>query len=118
MPLWITYIGVRKTKELLITQRLIDGNEAERIGLAYRSVPADKLEAEVWQMVKLLTDVNPDKIAIQKEAFNTHQDITGRSAVFRYHSQLNARHRVGIAAEYLDFNALRKEMGAKDEPAG
>ena len=40
-------IGQKKTRELLLTGDLIDGVEAERIGLVNRVVPADRLAAEV-----------------------------------------------------------------------
>lgn len=95
MPLWVTYLGMRKAKEMLLTQKIIDGKEAERIGLVNQSVPADKLEETVWEMAKLIADAPPDAIAIQKEAFNTHAEIMGRGAVFAYHRQLNALGRVG-----------------------
>jgi enoyl-CoA hydratase len=95
MPLWVTYLGMRKAREMLLTQKIIDGKEAERIGLVNYAVPADKLEEEVWQMAKLFTDTDPDAIAIQKTALNTHADILGRGATFAYHSQLNALGRVG-----------------------
>lgn len=109
MPLWITYLGARKAKELLFTQQVIDGTEAARIGLVNRAVPADKLEEEVWKLAQLLTDVSPDAIAVQKEAFNTHAEIMGRSAVFAYHRQLNGLGRVGRSGgSGLDLDASRR----------
>ncbi len=45
-PLWTFRVGLKKTKELLLTGKYIDGKEAERIGLVMRAVPADKLEEE------------------------------------------------------------------------
>ena len=95
MPLWITYLGARKAKELLFTQTPIDGKEAARIGLVNRAVPADKLGEEVWKLAQTLADTDPDGMAIQKESFNTHADIMGRSAVFAYHRQLNGLSKVG-----------------------
>lgn len=94
MPLWVSYLGQRKAREMLLTQKIIDGKEAERIGLVNQAVPADKLEETVWEMAKLLTDVSPDDIAIQKEALNTHAEIMGRGATFAYHRQLNGLGRV------------------------
>ncbi len=114
MPLWITYLGARKAKEMLMTQQIIDGTEAARIGLVNRAVPADKLEEEVWKLAKLLTDVDPGRIAIQKEAFNTHAEIMGRSAVFAYHRQLNALGRVGGSATgSLDLEKSRSQTKAQ-----
>jgi len=46
-PLWTFRIGLKKTKELLLTGKYIDGKEAERIGLVMKAVPADKLEEEM-----------------------------------------------------------------------
>ena len=108
MPLWVTYLGMRKAKELLLTQQLIDGKEAERIGLVNRAVPADKLEEEVWKLAKLLCESSPDGIAIQKEALNTHAEIMGRGALFAYHRQLNALGRVGRSGPGLDLEDSRR----------
>ena len=115
MPLWVTYLGMRKAKEMLLTQQIIDGKEAERIGLVNRAVPADKLEEEVWKMAKLFTDSDPDGIAIQKEALNTHAEIMGRGAVFAYHCQLNALGRVGRCRTGLDLDASRKRTKAQEK---
>jgi len=108
MPLWVTYLGMRKAKEMLLTQQVIDGKEAARIGLVNRAVPADKLEEEVWNMAKLFTESAPDGIAVQKEALNTHAEIMGRGALFAYHRQLNALGRVGGRGTGLDLDASRR----------
>ncbi|MBW2624132.1 MAG: enoyl-CoA hydratase/isomerase family protein [Deltaproteobacteria bacterium] len=115
MPLWVTYLGMRKAREMLMTQQIIDGKEAERIGLVNRAVPADKLEEEVWKMAKLFTDTDPDRIAIQKEALNTHAEIMGRGALFAYHRQLNALGRVGRVESVLDLDASRQRTKAQKE---
>jgi len=114
MPLWVTYLGMRKAKEMLLTQQVIDGREAERIGLVNRAVPADKLEEEVWKMAKLFTDSHPDGIAIQKEALNTHAEIMGRGALFAYHRQLNALGRGGRWGGGLDLDASRERTKAQE----
>jgi enoyl-CoA hydratase/carnithine racemase len=44
-------LGWQETARLLYTTDFIDAAEAVRIGLAYRSVPADELDAEVTQLV-------------------------------------------------------------------
>ena len=112
MPLWITYLGLRKAKELLFTAKLINGKEAERIGLVNMAVPGDKLEEEVWKLAQNLAEIPPDGMAISKEALNTHAEIMGRAAVFAYHRQLNALGRIGrgrldAAADRARLDALR-----------
>lgn len=114
MPLWITYLGMRKAKELLLTQQIIDGKEAARIGLVNRAVPADKLEEEVWKMAQAIAEAPPDSIAIQKEAFNTHAEIMGRGALFAYHRQLNALGRVGRRESPLDLEESRRRTRGKE----
>jgi enoyl-CoA hydratase len=54
LSFWPMLIGMRKTKELLFTAKLIDGTEAERLGLINQAVPADELEDAAWAMA---TDV-------------------------------------------------------------
>jgi enoyl-CoA hydratase len=54
LSFWPMLIGMRKTKELLFTAKLIDGTEAERLGLVNQAVPAAELEDAAWAMA---TDV-------------------------------------------------------------
>ena len=50
LSFWPMLIGMRKTKELLFTAKLIDGTEAERIGLINQVVPDDELEAATYRL--------------------------------------------------------------------
>ncbi len=115
MPLWITYLGQRKAREMLLTQQIIDGKEAERIGLVNRSVPPEQLEQEVWDMAKLFTAASPDAIAVQKEAFNTHAEIMGRGATFAYHRQLNGLGRVGGGGDGIDIADSRRRTKEQEQ---
>ena len=99
MPLWISYLGVRKAKELLMTSRLISGKEAESIGLVNKAVPPESLVEEVWQMAREMAEVPPDGMMILKEAMSTHLQILGMDALFSYHGQLNALGRLAKESE-------------------
>jgi enoyl-CoA hydratase len=117
MPLWVTLLGLRKAKELLMTSKLISGKEAEKIGLVNYCVPEDKLEEAVWKEAKLMADVPADGMIILKEALNTHMKILGIDAEFAYHRQLNALGRVGRREGYgLNVEAARRQ--AKGQTPG
>lgn len=47
-------VGLGKAKELIMTSALIDGGEAERIGLVTAAVPADDLDAAVADLCERL----------------------------------------------------------------
>jgi enoyl-CoA hydratase len=117
MPLWVTLLGVRKAKELLMTSKLITGKEAEKIGLVNYAVPEDKLEEEVWKVAKLMAEVPPDGMVILKEALNTHMRILGLDAEFVYHKQLNALGRVGRSqGTGFNLDAMRARAKAQTPP--
>jgi enoyl-CoA hydratase len=117
MPLWVTYLGVRKAKMLLMTSQLIDGREAERIGLVTMAVPEEKLEEETWRVAQLMAEVPPDGMMMLKEALNTHMEMLNRDALFAYHRQLNALGRIGRkGGTSINLDAIRaRTRGQKTE---
>jgi len=52
-------IPLRKAKELLITGDWLDPDEAERLGLVNKVVPADKLEEEAMALAKKIAQKSP-----------------------------------------------------------
>jgi enoyl-CoA hydratase len=109
MPMWQLVMGVKNARYLLMTGRIVDGREAERLGLITLAVPAAELEATVDGIVQDLRAVSPEGSYISKEGLNTALEIMGVGALFRYHGQLNAlgrlRHR-----EAADPSAMLKEL--------
>jgi enoyl-CoA hydratase len=107
MPLWQIALGLKKARYLLLTGRIIDGREAERIGLVTMAVPSSELDATIDGLVQGLLEIPPDGAFIAKEGLNTALEIMGVGAMFRYHGQLNALGRLRHQ-EPIDFDALRK----------
>src|ERR671916_906733 len=52
-------VGLGRAKELIMTGKLIDGTEAERIGLATRVAPAEELDGAVAQLADELLACAP-----------------------------------------------------------
>lgn len=90
MPLWQVVMPVKKARYLLLTGRIIDGAEAERMGLVSLAVAPDELDATVDGIARDCATVPAHGMEHNKEALNTALDIMGAGALFRYHRQMNA----------------------------
>jgi cyclohexa-1,5-dienecarbonyl-CoA hydratase len=61
-------VGPKRAADLVLTGRIIDGREAERIGLATRAVPGESLEAETKKIVSALAARSRPVLALTKKA--------------------------------------------------
>ena len=76
IPLFQT-VGYKKARWMLLTGEAISGVEAERIGLATKAVPPDKLEEETEKIAKQVCLLPKDGIAIGKASNHLICDILG-----------------------------------------
>lgn len=63
-------VGVGRAKEMIMTSKLIDGAEAERIGLVNRVAPADELDQATQQLVDELLQCSPLAIGLAKRVID------------------------------------------------
>jgi len=63
-------VGVGRAKELIMTSKMIDGTEAERIGLANRVAPAEELDAATQQLVDELLGCAPVAVGLSKRVID------------------------------------------------
>lgn len=68
------YIGLRKTKELLFTGKLLSGKECVEWGLANRSAPSDQLDDVVREFAAPMLDKSGFTMRITKMAANRGLD--------------------------------------------
>jgi enoyl-CoA hydratase/carnithine racemase len=64
-------IGLGRAKEMIMASKLIDGTEAERIGLVNRVAPADELDAATDQLVDELLACAPRAVAYAKRLLDS-----------------------------------------------
>ena len=77
MP-WV--LGMKKTKELLLTGDRIGAAEAERIGLVNRVVPDDMLLREARRTALKLAKIPLPAMQLNKQALNRAYDVRGFSS--------------------------------------
>ena len=103
-------IGMRKAKELLYTGELINGKEAERIGLVSKSAPADKLEQAIEELVAKMVDKPPLALQAMKLLVNRGADCSIESGL-----QLE-RQTVKYLEETEDFQESLAAFNEKRKP--
>ena len=113
-PIEVMLIGQKRARELLLTGKLIDGTEAERIGLINQVVPADQLEAETRKLAQSMTLLPRDGIAVGKACARLAYDSMGLSSAF---GQGYLGHTMFTNTRYEpeEFNLLkqRRDVGVK-----
>jgi enoyl-CoA hydratase len=114
MPMWSWYLGTRKAKELLFTGKLIDGLEAERIGLVSMTAPDDELDAFVDDVVAQILTVPHDSVTLTKEALNTAADVMGLATTWRTQGHMSALARYSDLLD-LDIEGLQERNRRKVE---
>ncbi len=104
-------VGVGRAKELIMTSKLIDGVEAERIGLVNRVGPADELDDVTQGLVDELLACAPTAVGLAKRVI----DAAAKPALAS-----TLEHEVTIqqiCAESEDFAEGTRAFAEKRQPA-
>lgn len=108
MP-WV--IGIKKTKELLLTGDTIDAQEAYRLGVANKVVPAEKLEEEAWAFAERLAKIPPVSIEFNKRAINHAYEVMGIKNAIAYGVEVFPL--LLLTEESAEFGKAVAELGLK-----
>jgi enoyl-CoA hydratase/carnithine racemase len=96
-------VGVPRAAELLLTGRLIDGAEAERMGLVNYALPAEEVDARARALALECAQAAPVANRWTKRSLYRHTDWRPEEAA-RFEAELQSRtlemddHREGVAA--------------------
>jgi enoyl-CoA hydratase len=93
------YIGLRRTKQLLLTGKLLSGVQCEDWGLADVSVPSDRLEQAIEDFVAPLKDKSAFTMRITKLAANRGLDGDTETLIALESMACNVAHQSNDARE-------------------
>jgi enoyl-CoA hydratase len=75
--MWVYRLGPEKAKRMLLTGDLISGQEAEKMGLVYKSVPSTSIDIEVDRLAQRMAGVPKNQLMMQKLAINSAYNNMG-----------------------------------------
>ena len=109
--MWVYNVGPQWAKRLLLTGDTISGQDAQKIGLVLKSVPAHLLEKEVEFLADRFARIDPDILSVNKRSVNLALELMGAKTMQRLAAELDAR---GHKAQSADtFRKTVKEHGLK-----
>jgi enoyl-CoA hydratase/carnithine racemase len=79
--LLVPLVGLGKAAELVLTGEPITAQEAERIGLINRIVPAEKLEEEALALAEKLAGYSPNAMRLQKQLIKRWLNLPMEEAI-------------------------------------
>jgi enoyl-CoA hydratase len=111
---FILTIGVKKTKEMMLTGEAMDAASALHYGMVNRVVPLDRLEEEIDRVAGMVALQPLDAIVLGKANFELALDIAGVGAGYTA-SYITHTLQTNIRYEEDEFNLFktRKDKGMK-----
>ncbi|MEA2623406.1 MAG: hypothetical protein QOH61_2316 [Chloroflexota bacterium] len=106
-------MGMRKTKQLLLTGEAIDARTAEIHGLVNTVVPATELEAAAERYVRLLATVPPAVMQLTKKAINKAYEMQGLVNAVDYNMEASAILNGADTPEQQEFAEIARTSGLK-----
>ena len=103
----------RKAKEFLLAAEKFSADEAEKLGMVNRVVPADRLLAEAHELAERVAKVPPATAQVVKRSINKTLDLMGQRDAWDYHFM--AHHWMHNTATALEALEARKAKGSMSE---
>ncbi len=108
--MWVHRLGPEKAKRMMFTGDRITGKQAAEMGLVLKSVPEDRLDAEVEALAARIATVAINQLAMQKMVINSavEEQITRTQRLATLFDGI-ARH----SPEGINFKARTEQLGWK-----
>jgi enoyl-CoA hydratase len=106
-------LGIRKAKEFLWTGETLDAQEAWRLGLVNRVVPAAQLIERTRELAERVALVPPTTAQVVKDTINNSATLMGKEESWKYHFM--AHHWMHNTSTALDALAARKTKSSMRE---
>lgn len=109
--MWTYMVGPQWAKWFLLTGESVNGQEAQEIGLVWKSVPREDLDDSVEDLATSMAKIPWELLAANKSIVNKAMDLMGRNTLQQMAAEVDAvAHRAPIVTE---FNRLAREQGIK-----
>jgi len=112
LGMWPAKIGMLKTKELLFTGDMIDGTEAERIGMINHAVPREELEERTLAFCERVAKLPLDALSIHKHVTNRWFEIAGLRTAAAEGAEFDAIYHE--TPSFGEFGRISQERGLKE----
>ena len=109
--MWTYHVGPQWAKYFLLTGDQVSGAEAARIGLVWKAVPFERLEAEVEALADKMCRIDPAVLASNKRIVNIALEMMGARTIQRMSAEMDARAR--LAPGVREFYRIANEQGMK-----
>jgi enoyl-CoA hydratase len=104
-------LGIRKAKEFLWTGEKIDAQEAWRLGLVNRVVPAAELAERTRELAERVALVPPTTAQVTKDTINNTATLMGKEESWKYHFMAHHwMHNTKTALDALEARKTKTSM--------
>jgi enoyl-CoA hydratase/carnithine racemase len=107
----------KKALELMLTSRVVEADEAERIGFVTRVVSHDRLDAEVAALAAVLASKPPGVMRMGRESFYAVLDSAATEALPYLHAMLTVTSQTAEAAEGIAAFAEKRAPSWQSPPS-
>ncbi len=109
--MWTYMVGPQWAKWFLLTGESVSGKQAENLGLVWKSVPAEGLDAAVDDLARTMARIPWELLAANKSIVNKAMDLMGRTTMQYLAAETDAiAHQAPIVKE---FSRRSREEGLK-----